>query len=112
MAMKKNPFLGRWRITEMEQWDKDFIDQEEEGFVEFGNSGSGEFHFGNVEGSMHGEIETVEGKPRFEFTWNGSAEMDEANGRGCAEVQDDGKLYGKLFFHEGDKSWFKAKRKK
>lgn len=96
----------------MEEWDKDFIDEEEDGYFEFGKGGDGEFHFGNVQGSIHGESETIEGKSRFEFTWVGSAEMDELNGRGWAEIQENGKLYGKIIFHGGDKSWFKAKRKK
>ena len=29
--MKKD-FLGKWLITEMEQWDKDYIDLEEDGY--------------------------------------------------------------------------------
>lgn len=34
--MKKNPFIGKWQITKMEQWDSDFINEEEEGYIEFG----------------------------------------------------------------------------
>jgi hypothetical protein len=30
-----NPFAGRWRITSMERWDQDFVDEEEEGYFEF-----------------------------------------------------------------------------
>jgi hypothetical protein len=30
-----NPFDGRWRITSMERWDQDFVDEEEEGYFEF-----------------------------------------------------------------------------
>jgi hypothetical protein len=26
MPSRKNPLLGRWRITEMELWDTDFVD--------------------------------------------------------------------------------------
>ena len=26
---KTSPILGRWRITEMEAWDDDFLDEEE-----------------------------------------------------------------------------------
>jgi len=26
MPARKNPLLGRWRITEMELWDTDFVD--------------------------------------------------------------------------------------
>ena len=31
----RNPFVGRWRITWMEQWDQEFVDEEVEGFFEF-----------------------------------------------------------------------------
>ena len=27
---KQNPYLGKWRIIEMEMWDQDFIDMETE----------------------------------------------------------------------------------
>jgi hypothetical protein len=42
-SKKRNPFIGRWRISAMEQWDKDFIDEEEEGFFEFRKGGQGEY---------------------------------------------------------------------
>ena len=31
----KSPFSGRWRIVSMSAWEQDFIDEEEEGYVEF-----------------------------------------------------------------------------
>jgi hypothetical protein len=35
MATKaKSPLLGRWRITWMDQWDQDFVDEETEGYFE------------------------------------------------------------------------------
>ncbi|OGJ86704.1 MAG: hypothetical protein A2487_12350 [Candidatus Raymondbacteria bacterium RifOxyC12_full_50_8] len=111
-SKKKNPFLGRWRITAMEQWDKDFIDEEEEGFFKFRKGGQGEFHFGNVQGSIDYDIESIEEKQRLEFSWEGNSEMDDANGRGLAHIEDDGYMFGKITFHLGDRSWFRAKRKK
>jgi hypothetical protein len=77
MTQKKNPFLGKWRITEMEQWDKDFIDAEEEGYIEFGKGGQGDFQFGYVHGSMDYEVETGDGKQRLGFSWEGTDEMAE-----------------------------------
>ena len=110
--MKKNPFIGKWRITEMEQWDLDFIDEEEKGYIEFGKGDQGDFHFGCVKGSMDCEIETVGGNPRIEFSWDGTDEMDETSGRGWARIEKDGTLYGMIAFHMGERSWFKAKRMK
>jgi uncharacterized protein YndB with AHSA1/START domain len=110
--MKKNPFIGKWCIIEMDAWDSDYINEEEEGYFKFQKSGLGDFHFGNVHGSMDCEIEIVEGNQRIEFSWDGSAEMDEVTGRGWAQIGRDGILFGKIVFHMGDRSWFKAKRKK
>ena len=39
---------GRYRITEMDMWDHDFIDEEVPGFIEFKAKGVGQFHFGYV----------------------------------------------------------------
>ena len=47
-----NPFAGRWRIVSMSAWDEEFIDEEEEGYFEFGENDQGEFHFGYVHGHM------------------------------------------------------------
>ena len=104
-----NPFAGRWRITSMEQWDQDFIDEEEEGYFEFDDKGGGEFHFGYVHGSMDCRLTTREGEPAVEWTWDGNDEMDPAQGRGWAVVRGD-ELHGKTFFHQGDDSGFVAKR--
>jgi hypothetical protein len=48
----KSPFTGRWRIVSMSAWDEDYIDEEEEGFIEFNEKGGGEFHFGYGHGHM------------------------------------------------------------
>ena len=62
----KNPFSGRWRIISMSAWDEDYIDEEEEGFFEFAEKGSGEFHFGYVHGRMDCVLTTRDGKPAIE----------------------------------------------
>jgi hypothetical protein len=82
-----NPFAGRWRIVSMSAWEQDFVDEEEEGYFEFGENDQGEFHFGYVHGHM-----------------------DPAQGRGWAVVRGD-ELHGMIFFHGGDDSEFVAKKK-
>lgn len=42
----KQKFEGRWRITWMDQWDQEFIDEEVEGYFNFQRNGVGSFHFG------------------------------------------------------------------
>ena len=58
-----NPFSGRWRIISMSAWEQDFIDEEEEGYVEFTDKGGGEFHFGYVHGQMDCKQATRDGNP-------------------------------------------------
>jgi len=51
-------FIGKWKITEMELWDSDYIDLVEPGFISFDDAGHGEFMFGVVSGFMscgHGQ---------------------------------------------------------
>jgi hypothetical protein len=43
------------------------------------------------------------------FTWEGMDEMDPVTGRGWITLRDK-ELYGKIFFHQGDCSWFRAKK--
>ncbi len=77
-----SPFEGRWRIVLMSAWDEEYIDEEEEGFFEFDEKGSGDFHFGYVQGHMDCRLTTRDGVPAVEWTWDGNDEMDPAQG-GC-----------------------------
>ena len=47
-----NPYIGTWRIVEMEQWDQDCVDMVVPGYIEFREHQAGEFQFGTVEGSV------------------------------------------------------------
>ena len=104
----ESTFTGRWRIVSMSAWDKDFIDEEEEGYFEFGALGGGEFHFGFVHGNLDGKPTIRDGEPAVEWTWDGNDEMDSAQGRGWAVVRGD-ELHGMIFFHGGDDSEFVAR---
>lgn len=105
-----SPFVGRWRIVSMSAWEQDFIDEEEEGYVEFGDKDQGQFHFGYVHGQMDCKLTTRDGEAAVEWTWDGNDEMDPAQGRGWAIVKGD-ELHGMIFFHGGDESEFVAKKK-
>jgi hypothetical protein len=109
-SQSTSPFAGRWRITSMEQWDQDYIDEEEEGYFEFDDKGGGEFHFGYVHGNTNCRPTTHEGEPAVEWTWDGNDEMDPAQGMGWAVLKGD-ELHGKIYFHSGgDDSEFVAKK--
>jgi hypothetical protein len=104
-----DPFVGHWRIVSMSAWDNDYLDEEEPAYIEIDERGGGEFHFGYVHGSMDCRLGTRDGEPAVEWTWDGNAEMDPAQGRGWAKVSDD-ELHGMIFFHGGDDSEFVATR--
>lgn len=45
----------------------------------------------------------------MEFSWEGQDEMDSVSGRGWAVLNEE-QLQGRLFFHRGDESGFRADR--
>ncbi|MGH6820771.1 MAG: hypothetical protein ACREDU_07925 [Methylocella sp.] len=99
-----HPLTGKWRIVEMELWDRAFINLVGPGFIVFDDQGGGEFAFGAVTGVL----DCAYAKTSIHFTWEGNDEMDEASGDGSAELQDDGSLNGEISFHHGDESSFIA----
>ena len=109
MGRKVNPYSGKWRIIEMEMWDQDFIDLETEGHFTFDKDELGSFQFGAVQGQIDYRIEDIGGSERLEFSWEGNDENDLASGRGWVIIEGD-EINGKIYFHMGDSSWFKAKR--
>ena len=74
----------------MEAWDQEYVNME-------------------VQGQMDCRIETDGGKERVEFSWEGQDELDPASGRGGAVIEN-GELHGRIFFHLGDDSTFRARR--
>ncbi len=101
--------IGKWRITEMEAWDREAIDLVGPAFIEFRGQG-GEFHFIAVDGWMDCRHGQRSGRPYVDFTWEGNDECDPASGRGWAKLLKDGSLSGHIHFHHGDDSSFKAIR--
>jgi hypothetical protein len=109
---KSGEFRGKWKILQMEQWDPDYIDLEVQGYIRFDSGHHGDLRFGAVEGDLDCRMTAgQDGVARVEFSWAGWNDRDPASGRGWAEVRD-GKLYGHLYFHRGDESWFKAEKAK
>jgi hypothetical protein len=104
-----NPYIGKWRIIEMELWDQDFIDMETEGYFQFDKDEMGHFQFGLVQGQIDYRIEKVGGIERLEFSWEGQDENDETLGRGWAIIKNN-YIEGRFYFHLGDDSEFKAKK--
>jgi len=106
---KTGPFVGTWRIVEMELWDQEAFDLVGPAHFTFDKDGGGSFRFIAVEGDMDCRFTEKDGKPRADFTWEGQDECDPASGRGWAVLDGDA-ITGRIFFHGGDDSAFKAKR--
>jgi len=108
---ERGSVYGQWRIYEMELWDADYYNSEVKAFIKIGKDGSGEFQFGLVQGGIDGEFG---GPPeyRFEFTWAGSDECDEASGSGWLKLTGKNNVEGEIKFHLGDSSKFQARRAK
>ncbi len=111
-ATQKNVFEGRWRITWMDQWDQDYVDEEVEGFIEFDRKGLGSFQFGYVQGQTDCRTGNRAGKPVVEFSWEGGdgADGTPMTGRGWA-IADGDQLKGMICIHLGDESEFRAQKK-
>jgi len=109
MKAKFKPFVGKWFIVEMEAWDQEFVNMEVPGHFTFNQDGTGNFQFGLVQGEMDCWLENIDGKARIEFSWEGQDELDPARGRGWAVIEDE-VLHGRIFFHQGDDSAFRAIR--
>ena len=104
-------FTGNWIITEMEMWDAEYINMEVQAYIRIGVDGVGDFQFGLVSGGIDGEVVKLGNAERFEFTWEGQDENDEALGRGWAIIKNN-HIEGRFYFHLGDDSWFTAQKYK
>jgi hypothetical protein len=99
---------GRWRIVDMDAWDRDAIDLVGPGFIEFTDDDAGQFRFTAVRGWMDCRAVNRDGRARVEFSWDGVDEGDQVKGRGWAVVNAGRTLEGHLFIHMGDDSGFRA----
>ncbi len=104
--------IGKWKITEMELWDDDFINAQGDGFFQFDKMKRGSFMFGYVDGELNYRIVENTENIKIEYAWSGWDEMDEASGGGCFELISDDEIHGQMFFDEGDISAVTAKRMK
>lgn len=102
-------FAGRFRITELDGFDDDYLCLVADPFIEFGPKGEGRFQIGALEATMDVQETERDSEPSIEFTWEGFDEGDEISGRGWAVVDAD-RMHGHLYFHLGDDYGFKAKR--
>lgn len=106
------PYIGTWRIIEMDQWDRDYMDAEVPAYITIERTGQGQFQFGYVCGYLTGEITDDFGVEHFSFDWEGNDEMDDASGSGWLRVVGKGRLEGKLRFQGSDSTKLVAELQK
>src|SRR5215210_8053046 len=106
MSATSYKLIGRWRIVEADQWDRDYLDLVEPAYITIGKDGTGEFSFGVVNATL--DVEYCQSV--VFFTWMGFDEGDEVTGSGSAELQDDGTIEIELSFDSGDNTILKARR--
>ena len=102
--------VGTWHIYEMEQWDEDYFNMEVQAYITVNQRGTGDFQFGLVAGGIIGEFTQRDTPERFDFTWEGSDECDEAFGSGWLILKSTDELEGSISLHGGDRSAFAARR--
>src|SRR5438046_849032 len=109
MATRLTPFLGAWRIVQMELWDRDYLDLEVPAHITFESNRLGSFQFGAVRGWIDYRVSDDGTSSKVEFSWEGFNDTDPSCGRGWGAVADD-RLVGRLYLHNGDDSAFVAER--
>jgi hypothetical protein len=67
--------VGRWRIQEMDLWDRDTLDLIGPAFIEFRADQTGNFGFIAVEGWMDCRPATIDDRPGVEFSWGRQRRM-------------------------------------
>ena len=91
----------------MDLWDADAIDLLGPAFIDF-NGRTGSFRFIAVECSMDVRSVAQRTERDAEFSFDGFDDGDPTTGRGWASLAGDGSLSGRIYFHMGDESGFRA----
>ena len=107
-AAARRPFVGRWRITEMELWTAEDRDLLGLARLMLNRDGSGEMSFIALVARLDYQVGQRNGQPAIEFSFDGSDEGDRISGRGWAVLESDA-LHGRVFIYHGDESSFVAR---
>ena len=106
MTKAPSRIIGRWRIVEADLWDRDYLDLCGPAMLVIGVDGRGEVAYG----AMQASLDIAYGANAIDFTWLGFDEMDEVQGSGSAELQEDGSINIEIAYHLGDEAILKAVR--
>ncbi len=104
--MKK--LIGRWEITDSEQWAPDMLNMDGPALIEIDEGGFGFFNFCAVEVDIDYRSSNTD-SDKIEFSFSGKDDRDPVSGRGWLQLQDN-RLKIQIYFHRGMESWFYATR--
>ncbi|MBO0719076.1 MAG: hypothetical protein J2P55_17345, partial [Rhizobiales bacterium] len=88
-------FAGRWRITEMDEWDE--IDLLGSAHITFTGKDGGALEFLAVEADLDVRYGACDGAACAEFSWEGFDDGTAVSGRGWAALGTAGRLVGHIF---------------
>ena len=91
----KKPFVGSWRITELQGYDDDYVNLCGPAKLKISSRGSGHMNFGAVEAELDCKMDDLDERV-LRFTFEGGDEGDQ--------------MVGRVFRHLSDEFGFKAKR--
>lgn len=103
----KRPFVGRWRITGADCFDREYLDLVGEAHLLIPPSGNGDMEFGALTASL--EIWFAPGMLLFD--WNGSDEGDQVFGEGSIELTSDDRAAVEFDWASGDRAVMTAVRR-
>ncbi|MFH1711122.1 MAG: hypothetical protein ABH840_02310 [Nanoarchaeota archaeon] len=110
----KQQIVGKWRITGMSAWDKDYFDEEVPAYIQIEKNLSGNFHFGYVQAEIDGRVFKLGNEEFFEFTFEGYDSGGGNDNSGSGRIKPVGKnnAEGEIRYHCGDDSTFTLRRMK
>ncbi|PWC56524.1 hypothetical protein [Azospirillum sp. TSO22-1] len=105
-AARRCKVLGKWRLTEADQWDRAYLDLVEPAYIRFDEDGRSEMVFGALQADLGCET----GVSIIFFDFEGNDEMTSIHGTGTAELAEDESLEVEISIHHGDEILIKAHR--
>jgi len=107
-AIIKKPFVGEWRITELQGFDAEYVDLCGPAKLKISTRGTGRMNFGAVEVELDCKMDDLDQRA-LRFSFEGGDEGDAICGRGYCLIEGD-EMVGRIFRHLSDDFGFKAKR--
>jgi hypothetical protein len=101
----KTDFFGTWRILSTDLWVGEDLDLVEPAHITIKRGGKGDLVLGAVNATLDWTVRLQ----HLEFTLHGFDDDTEISGHGYAQLENAEDLSGRILFHKGDNTSFRAK---